>query len=134
MTHPKPYRRACRIITAKRAPYWSCFAGRNWSLSLMVPARPPKYIKTYGISLCMNRHVVRAADSQSGQIGQYGLLTDRPVSGPGCRRAVVVVQGDALNRSRISTVVCLPLTSNVRWEDAPGNVLLPLRLTGLVQD
>ena len=82
----------------------------------------------------MNRHVVRAADSQSGQIGQYGLLTDRPVSGPGCRRPVVVVQGDALNRSRISTVVCLPLTSNVRWEVAPGNVLLPMRLTGLAQD
>lgn len=30
-------------------------------------------------------------------------------SGPGFRRPVVVVQGDSLNRSRIATVVCVPL-------------------------
>jgi mRNA interferase MazF len=46
----------------------------------------------------------------------------------------VVVQGDALNASRIATVVCVPLTSNLRWADAPGNVLLPARLTGLPKD
>jgi mRNA interferase MazF len=55
-------------------------------------------------------------------------------SGPGFRRPVVVVQGDALNRSRLATVVCVPLTSNLRWETAPGNVLLPARLTGLSKD
>lgn len=55
-------------------------------------------------------------------------------SGPGFRRPVVVVQGDALNRSRIATVVCVPLTSNLRWGAAPGNVSLPARLTGLSRD
>jgi len=55
-------------------------------------------------------------------------------SGPGFRRPVVVVQGDALNRSRLSTVVCVPLTSNLKWGDAPGNALLPPRLTGLPKD
>ena len=55
-------------------------------------------------------------------------------SGPGFRRPVVVVQGDALNRSRLATVVCVPLTSNLRWADAPGNVLLAARTTGLPQD
>jgi mRNA interferase MazF len=55
-------------------------------------------------------------------------------SGPGFRRPVVVVQGDALNRSRIATVVCVPLTSNVKWAKAPGNVLLSSRLTGLPID
>lgn len=55
-------------------------------------------------------------------------------SGPGFRRPVVVVQGDALNRSRIATVLCVPLTSNLRWASAPGNVSLPARLTGLPQD
>ena len=55
-------------------------------------------------------------------------------SGPGFRRPVAVVQGDALNRSRISTVVCVPLTTNLRWADAPGNVLLAARLTGLPKD
>jgi mRNA interferase MazF len=47
---------------------------------------------------------------------------------------VVVVQGDSLNRSRIATVVCIPLTSNLRWADAPGNVMLAARTTGLPQD
>jgi mRNA interferase MazF len=47
---------------------------------------------------------------------------------------VVVVQGEALNRSRIDTVVCVPLTSNLRWAEAPGNVLLPARGTQLPKD
>jgi mRNA interferase MazF len=46
----------------------------------------------------------------------------------------VVVQGDALNRSRIATVVIVPLTSNLRWADAPGNVALSRRNTGLPKD
>ena len=55
-------------------------------------------------------------------------------SGPGFRRPVVVVQSDALNRSRLATVVCVPLTSNLRWADAPGNTLLTARATGLPKD
>ena len=55
-------------------------------------------------------------------------------SEPGFRRPVVVVQGDALNRSRIATVVCVPLTSNLKWADAPGNVLLTARSTRLPKD
>ena len=62
---------------------------------------------------------------------------DLPVpqgSGPGYRRPVAIVQGDALNRSRIATAVCVPLTSNLRWADAPGNVPLPPRATGLPKE
>ena len=55
-------------------------------------------------------------------------------SGPGFRRPVVVVQGNSLNRSRIATVVCVPLTSNLKWADAPGNVMLSARATGLPKD
>lgn len=55
-------------------------------------------------------------------------------SGPGWRRPVVVVQGDPLNRSRLATTVCVPLTSNLEWAEAPGNVLLPARSTGLPRD
>ena len=55
-------------------------------------------------------------------------------SGPGLRRPVVIVQSDAINRSRIATVVCVPLTSNLKWALAPGNVLLSARLTGLPKD
>lgn len=47
---------------------------------------------------------------------------------------MVVVQGEALNRSRIATAVCVPLTSNLRWANAPGNVSLSARLTGLPKD
>ncbi len=55
-------------------------------------------------------------------------------SEPGYRRPVVVVQGDAFNRSAMATVVVVPLTSNLRWKDAPGNVLLKARSTGLSRD
>lgn len=62
---------------------------------------------------------------------------DLPVpagSGPGFRRPVVIVQGDAINRSRIATVVCVPLTSNLKWASAPGNILLAAGVTGLPTD
>ena len=39
-----------------------------------------------------------------------------------------------MNHSKIATVVCVPLTSNLRWADAPGNVLLAPRLTGLPRE
>ena len=55
-------------------------------------------------------------------------------SGPGFRRPVVVVQSDHLNRSRLATVVCVPLTSNLKYAEAPGNVLLSARATGLPKD
>ncbi len=68
-----------------------------------------------------------------GEIWWAGLPGPRG-SGPGFRRPVVVVQGDALNRSRLATAACVPLTSNLRWADAPGNALLAARATGLPQD
>jgi mRNA interferase MazF len=55
-------------------------------------------------------------------------------SGPGFRRPVVVVQSDHLNRSRLATVVCVPLTSNLKYAEAPGNVLLRARSVGLPRD
>jgi len=61
-------------------------------------------------------------------------LPEATGSGPGFRRPVVVVQGDALNRSRVATVVCVALTSNVKWASAPGNVLLPPGATGLPRE
>ncbi len=39
-----------------------------------------------------------------------------------------------MNRSRLATVVCVPLTSNLRWAEAPGNVLLTARTTSLPKD
>ena len=61
-------------------------------------------------------------------------LPDPVGSGPGFRRPIVVMQGESLNRSHLATVICVPLTSNLRWADAPGNVLLAARSTGLQRD
>jgi mRNA interferase MazF len=58
-------------------------------------------------------------------------LADPAGSEPGSSRPVVVIQGDAFNASTLRTVVCVVLTSNVRWADAPGNVLLSARASGL---
>ena len=55
-------------------------------------------------------------------------------SGPGFRHPVVVVQGDAFNRSALGTAVCVQLTSNLRWADAPGNVRLEARVSGLPKE
>ncbi len=61
-------------------------------------------------------------------------LPDPLGSGPGLRRPVVVVQSDAINNSRIATVVCVPLTSNMKWAKAPGNVPLSQAATGLPKE
>jgi mRNA interferase MazF len=52
----------------------------------------------------------------------------------GFRRPVVVVQCDRFNLSRIRTAICVPLTSQLGLADAPGNVLLAARSTGLPRD
>lgn len=64
----------------------------------------------------------------------WASLPDPTGSGPGFRRPVVVVQGNAFNASRLATTVVVPLTSNLRWAAAPGNVLLPAEHTGLPKD
>jgi mRNA interferase MazF len=61
-------------------------------------------------------------------------LGDPVGSEPGFRRPVVIVQGDAFNRSALRTVVCVALTGNLRWADAPGNVRLTARATGLPKE
>jgi len=70
---------------------------------------------------------------QQGEVW-WADLGDPIGSEPGYRRPVVIVQCDAFNRSRIATLVCVPLTSNLKWADAPGNVLLESRSTGLPKD
>ena len=60
---------------------------------------------------------------------------DTPIgSAPGFRRPVLVVQSDAFNQSRIASTVIVPLTTNIQRADAPGNVLIRARDTGLRKD
>lgn len=55
-------------------------------------------------------------------------------SAPGYVRPAVIVQSDDLNRSRVSTTICVPLTGSMKWANAPGNVVLRSADTGLDQD
>jgi mRNA interferase MazF len=45
-----------------------------------------------------------------------------------------VIQANSFNRSRIQTVIVAIISSNLRLADAPGNVLLTARATGLPRD
>lgn len=61
----------------------------------------------------------------------WASLPDPRGSEPGYRRPVLVVQADAFNDSRISTVLVAALTTNLRLAEAPGNLLLPRRCAKL---
>ena len=45
-------------------------------------------------------------------------------SEPAKKRPVLVIQGDAFNRSNINTVVCAVITSNLRFANSPANLIL----------
>jgi mRNA interferase MazF len=53
---------------------------------------------------------------------------------PGYRRPLLIVQNDAFNRSRLRTTIAVVLSTNVRLLDAPGNVLVPAKGSGLPRD
>jgi mRNA interferase MazF len=61
----------------------------------------------------------------------WASLPEPAGSGPGFRRPVLVVSANSFNDSRIGTVVAAVITSNLRLADAPGNLRLPARGTGL---
>jgi mRNA interferase MazF len=52
-------------------------------------------------------------------------------SAPGFRRPMLVVSADPYNRSRIATVICASVTTNLRLGEAPGNVILDRGTGGL---
>ncbi|MFW6312359.1 MAG: type II toxin-antitoxin system PemK/MazF family toxin [Spirochaetota bacterium] len=55
-------------------------------------------------------------------------------SEPGFRRPVLIVQDDAYTRSRLNTVIVVPLSTNLELENAPGNVSLSREESGLSKD
>ena len=55
-------------------------------------------------------------------------------SEPGYIRPLVIVQSNDFNKSRLSTILALVLTSNLKLANAPGNVMLPKNRTGLPKD
>ena len=61
-------------------------------------------------------------------------LADPVASEPGYKRPVLIIQSDAFNRSGINTVIAVVITSNLRLEQAPGNVRLSAKKTGLPKE
>ena len=68
-----------------------------------------------------------------GQVWWADLAEPRG-SEPGDRRPVLVVQDDLLTASALSTVMVVPLTTNLRRAEAIGNVRLSRRDTGLPKE
>ena len=65
-----------------------------------------------------------------GEIWWASLPT--PVgSEPGFDRPVLIIQANDFNDSRINTVLAVAITSNTRLAEAPGNVLLSKKASGL---
>ena len=70
---------------------------------------------------------------QRGEIW-WATLPEPVGSEPGYRRPTLIIQSNNFNRSRISTVIAVVITSNIKLAEAPGNVFLPRNVTGLPKD
>ena len=64
-------------------------------------------------------------------LAEFGI----PYGGePGFTRPVLIVQDDSFNISKLKTIVVIPLTTNLRLMEAPGNVLLKNQDSKLAED
>jgi len=66
-----------------------------------------------------------------GEIWWANLPADPYGSEPGKRRPVLIIQNDAINRSKIKTIICAVITSNINQAQVTGNILLEKSITGL---
>jgi mRNA interferase MazF len=64
----------------------------------------------------------------------WASLGEPQGSAPGFRWPVLVVQSNDFNESAIRTSICAAITSNMRLADAPGNVRVTRRVSGLPHD
>jgi mRNA interferase MazF len=55
-------------------------------------------------------------------------------SEPGYRRPVLIIQNDFFNNSKINTTVVIPLTTNLLFAEAPGNILIKKNESKLKKD
>jgi len=61
----------------------------------------------------------------------WASLPEPSGSGPGSRRPYLIVSANSYNQSKINTVIAAVITANLRLAEAPGNVRLGVRGTGL---
>jgi mRNA interferase MazF len=55
-------------------------------------------------------------------------------SRPAKRRPVLVIQSDPFNASRLNTIIAAVITSNTAMAAMPGNVFVPVAVSGLPKD
>ena len=67
---------------------------------------------------------------ERGEI-RWVSLSAPNASEPGYRRPVVIVQSNKFNQSNINTVLCVAISSNLSLANAPGNVRVSAKSTGL---
>jgi len=61
----------------------------------------------------------------------WASLEEPRGSEPGYRRPVVVISSNDFNKSNIQTVIVAAITSNMRLSEAPGNIKLTKKGSGL---
>ncbi len=64
----------------------------------------------------------------------WASLPEPQGSEPGYRRPILIIQANSFNQSKISTVIGIVVTSNLKLSNAPGNVLLKAKDSGLPRD
>ena len=64
----------------------------------------------------------------------WASLPEPTGSGPGLRRPVVVISSNEFNKSLIKTCVVAVITSNLRLGEAPGNIYLSKKQSGLSKE
>ena len=64
----------------------------------------------------------------------WASLPEPAGSGPGLRRPVVVISSNEFNKSLIKTCVVAVITSNLRLGEAPGNIYLSKKQSGLSKE
>ena len=55
-------------------------------------------------------------------------------SEPGYRRPVLIIQNDFFNKSKINTTIVVPLTTNILYAEAPGNIYISKNESKLSKD
>lgn len=64
----------------------------------------------------------------------WASLPEPVGSEPGYRQPMVIVQSNEFNASLIRTIIAATITTNLALAEAPGNVLLPRKLSRLPLD
>jgi mRNA interferase MazF len=64
----------------------------------------------------------------------WAALGEPVGSGTGFRRPVLLVQSNDFNDSAIRTIICATITTNLRLVEAPGNIHLPRKSSGLARE